>query len=303
MKILYKPYSGRTPDRQYKDVLRKILADGVRTPAQSGIDTITYMGLQMRFKVENGCPLITERNLAPERKTVPTIWRQAIGEITAFINGARTLEQIQSYGCHWWRYFTLDKKCLKRGLDIGDNGPGSYGPSFHDFPMPDGSLCNQVAEVLEQMKELPHLKTHVINPWIPYYTYRGEGKTQKVVVCPCHGWMHFRIMNGKLSLIMNQRSGDVPVGIPQNMVQYFALLLMFAQALDLEPYEFIHNINDAHIYTDQMKNVEEILGRKARPFPKLILNSLEKDVFKIRHTDFEIEEYDPHPAMKMAVTP
>jgi thymidylate synthase len=300
---IYKPYENRLVDYQYQHALAQVKELGIRTPAQSGIDTITRMGIQMRFLVENGCPLITERNLAPERKRSPTIWRQAIAEITAFINGARTIKEIESYGCHWWKHFTSPEKCRKRGLAVNDNGPGSYGPGFHDFPMPNGKTCNQFAEVLKQMRELPHLKTHLISPWIPFYTYRGVDRVQKVVVCPCHGWVQFKIMNGKLTLHMTQRSADIPVGVPQNMVQYFALLLMVAQVLDLEPYEFIHYMVDAHFYSDQMEAVGALLSRSPQRFPTLTLDPTKKDLFEIRHTDFELSDYHPNREMKISVTP
>lgn len=302
MSANYKPYNERTPDDQYKNALKKILEEGIRTPAPSGIDTITYLGIEMRFKVENGCPVITERDIAPKRKSVPTIWRQAIAEITAFINGARTHEEIASYGCHWWKFFLTDEKCIKRGLKPGDNGPGSYGAAFHDFPMPDGKTCNQFAEIIKQMKENPDLKTHVISPWIPYYTYRGEGRTQKVVVCPCHGWLQFKVFGNKLSMHMHQRSGDFPIGVPSNMVQYFALLIAVAQVLGLEAYEYVHYVVDAHIYADQLDNVKEIISRPSRPYPTLTLNPDVKDLFKLRHTDFELTDYNPHPAIAFPVT-
>jgi thymidylate synthase len=296
-----KPYSERTPDTQYKDLLKRILTEGVRTKTQLETDAITLMGPgSMHFKLENGFPMITERNMAPKESEnlKVTIWKQAIAEILAFINGARTLKQLEDFGCSWWSPWGTEAKCKKRGLETGDLGPGSYGAAFHDFPTADGNTYNQFKNIIEQIKEMPHLRTHFITPWIPQYTIRGEGKQQKVVVAPCHGWIHLRILDNKLTLHMIQRSGDVPIGVPSNMVQYAALTMAIAQATGTIPYEYIHTISDAHIYIDQVPAVEIMLARETRPFPTMNMNSTKKDLFDFRKEDFELSDYNPHPGIK-----
>lgn len=152
--------------------------------------------------------------------------------------------------------------------------------------------------MLQQMKEQPHIKTHFISPWIPQYTVRVAGRQQKVVVCPCHGWVHLSIFGNKLTLHMFQRSGDVPVGVPSNMVQYAALTMMIAQVLGLEPYEYVHTISDAHIFVDQLPAVEEMLKREPLPLPKMTLNPKVTDLFKFRYSDFDLTDYHPHPGIK-----
>lgn len=293
------PSSRKTPSTQYQETLRLILEKGTRVKSQTGTDTISYISPpSMRFDLENGFPLLTERNLAPNFKKVPTIWQQAIGEIIGFINGARTQEELKKYGCHWWRHWVTEKKCKKRGLETGDLGPGSYGAAFHDFPTSEDQPYNQIQNIVEQIIEKPHLKTHFISPWIPQYIIRGQGKQQKVVVCPCHGWMHFFVRDGVLSLHMFQRSGDVPIGIPQNIAQYAALLMMMAQATNNKPGTLIHTISDAHIYVDQVPAVKKILKRDPRPFPTMKLKSDETDIFKFRIKDFELSDYNPHSGIK-----
>lgn len=296
-----KPYEQRTPDDQYKKLLQSILDNGVRVPSQQGPEAIMLFGANpMRFKLENGYPMLTERNLAPkESERLPvTIWRQAIAEIIGFINGARTLKQLEEYGCSWWAPWGTEEKTKKRGLEVGDLGPGSYGAAFHDFPTSEGENFNQFKTIVQQIKEEPQLRTHFISPWVPQYTSRVKGRTQKVVVCPCHGWVHLRVVGTKLSLHMFQRSGDVPVGVPSNMIQYSALLMMIAQATGLEPYEYVHTISDAHIYVDQLDAVKTILEREAKPFPTMTLNNKTTDLFAFRHPDFELSDYNPHPGIK-----
>lgn len=296
-----KPYQERTPDEQYKNLLREVLEKGIRTPSQQGVDALTLIAsTPMRFRLENGFPMITERNMAPTvSENLPvTVWQQAIGEICAFVNGARTVKELEEFGCHWWDVWCTEKKCSKRGLETGDLGPGSYGAAFHDFPTSEGSSFNQFKHIVEQIKEEPQLRTHFISPWIPQYTGRGKGKQQKVVVCPCHGWINVRIIDGKLTLHMMQRSGDTPIGVPSNMVQYAALTLMLAHVTGTTPFEYVHTISDAHIYVDQVPAVEKMLERESRRFPTMKINTDKTDLFSFRKEDFELSDYEPHPGIK-----
>lgn len=295
----YTRYEERTPDEQYKNLIREILAKGIKGPSPmvdkdgNEIDTIDYMGATpIRFNIlENGAPFITERDISG-------FWKAAVGELCAFINGVQTQEELVKYGCKWWKAWATEKKCAKRGLETGNLGPGSYGAAFATFPTADGGQFNQFEEITKQMKERPELKTHFISPWIPQYTIRNLDHQQKVVVAPCHGWIHFRILDGKLSMVMFQRSCDVLIGCPSNWVQYSALLLAMADILCLEPYEFIHMISDAHIYENQMPWVEEILSRDSKPFPTLKLVKKHERISDYRNSDFELSDYHAHEAIK-----
>jgi thymidylate synthase len=284
--------TNQTPDTQYRQLLQSILDKGERSVAQQEVDTISLIAPQpLRFKLSEGFPVITERKISEK------MWRQAIGEIIGFMHGARTQAELESYGCFWWKNWATPEKCLKRGLEPGDLGPGSYGAAFHDFPTAEGEPFNQFEAVVQQIKELPHLKTHFISPWIPQYMFRGKGKQQKVVVCPCHGWIHFRVINNKLTLHMFQRSSDVPIGLPANLAQYGALLLMMAEVTGYEPYEYIHSFSDAHMFVDQVPKIKELLQREPLPLPKMILKNKKKNLFDYRVEDFELVDYQPHPGM------
>ncbi|MFA6405021.1 MAG: thymidylate synthase, partial [Candidatus Paceibacterota bacterium] len=162
----------------------------------------------------------------------------------------------------------------------------------------EGNTYNQFKNIIEQIKEFPHLRTHFITPWIPQYTIRGESKQQKVVVAPCHGWIHLRVLNNKLTLHMIQRSGDVPVGVPANMIQYAALTMAIAHVLGVEPYEYVHTISDSHIYVDQVPAVEEMLKREPKVFPTMNINKSKKDLFQFRKEDFTLSDYNPHPGIR-----
>lgn len=294
----YTSYDKRKPSDQYKNLIRDILDNGIWSPSPmvdkdgNEIRTIDRMGAVIRFNVlEDGVPFVTERSIAG-------FWRSAVGELFGFINGARTQEELEKYGCKWWKSWVTEAKCAKRGLETGDLGPGSYGAAFAAFPTADGGTFNQFEEIVKQIKERPELKTHFISPWIPQYTIRNADHQQKVVVCPCHGWIHFRVLDGKLSMVMFQRSCDVLVGCVSNWAQYSALLIAMAAVLDLEPYEFVHMISDAHIFENQLPWVDEILSRESRPFPTLRLKNKHDKITDYRPDDFELEDYNPHDSIK-----
>jgi thymidylate synthase len=298
---MYKPLSERTPDSQYQRLLKDVLEKGIRTPSQQGTDALTLIGpAPLRFRLDNGFPIINERNMNPKTSEMlpVTIWQQAIAEIFGFINGARTQDELEKFGCYWWKSWVTPEKCAKRGLETGDLGPGSYGAAFHDFPTIDGGTFNQFKHLVEQIKEEPQLRTHFITPWIPQYMGRGKGKQQKVVVCPCHGWIHVRIIENKLTLHMFQRSADTPVGLPSNMVQYAALTLALAHVTGTEPYEYVHSFSDAHIFVDQIPAVETMLSREAKPLATVKINTNKTNLFDFRKEDFELSDYDPHPGIK-----
>ncbi len=279
-------------DTQYRDLLAHVLADGITVPSQQGVAAKMIFGTcPMRFRLDDGFPVLTERDLS-------NFWRAPIGEIFAFINGARTQADLEKFGCKWWKTWVTQEKCHKRGLTTGDLGPGSYGAAFHDFPTSEGENFNQFDYLIRQLKEQPQLRTHFISPWIPQYIYRVDGRQQKVVVCPCHGWMHFRVVEGKLFLHMFQRSGDLPVGVPSNLIQYSALLLAVAHVTGLKAYEYVHTISDAHIYLDQLDSVQEILHRDPLPLPKMKLVNPPDNIFDFRAEHFELTDYQPHPAIK-----
>ena len=290
----YTSYENRTPSEQYKDLIRDILDKGVWSESPmvdsegNEIRTIDYMGAVVRFDIlKDGVPFITERDISG-------FWKSAVGELFGFINGARTQEELAKFGCKWWKSWVTEVKCLKRGLETGDLGPGSYGAAFANFPTIDGKTFDQFEEIVKQMKERPELKTHFITPWIPQYTIRNKDHQQKVVVCPCHGWIHFRILDGKLNMVMYQRSCDILIGGPSNWAQYSALLIAMASVLDLVPGEFVHMISDAHIFENQLEYVDTILKRESRPFPTLQLINEHDNIKDFRSDDFELTDYHPH---------
>lgn len=289
----YLAVSEREPSVQYREVLERVLKHGEFVPTRQGPRALTLMQQAMVFPLAHGFPLITERSLK-------SFWVKPIAELCAFINGATTTEQLESFGCNWWSAWTTPEKTVPKGLAPGDIGPGSYGGAFHDFPTSEGPSFDQFRHLVEQLRELPTDRTHFVSPWIPQYQVRGAGKTPRTTIAPCHGWVHVRVLNGRLHLHMFQRSGDVPVGVPSNMVQYAALALMLEHLTGYEAASYYHTISDAHIYEDQIPFVEELLGREPRPLPTVRLTEAGRrvaDIHDFRGEHFELADYAPHPSV------
>jgi thymidylate synthase len=289
-----KPFEERTVDTQYRDRIEFILKNGVLikdTP--QGIGAITCFGTvpPIVYDLSNGFPAITERKIG--------FWKKPLSEIIAFINGARTIDKLAEFGCDFWEDYR--GAGTKFGLAPDDLGPGSYGAAFHDFEIPEGGTLNQFERLIGLIRDYPSVRTLLITPWKPYYTARGPH--QKVVVAPCHGWLHFRVIEGKLHMRMDQRSADMPIGVPSNMVQYAALLMMICQVTGYEPGNYVHSFADAHIYEDQVDTMKELLTRESRPFPTLILDKNISNLFDFRSEHFELKDYNPNPSMKVAYRP
>jgi len=292
--VNYKPYAERSPDSQYRDVLEDIYRNGTDVPVIQGEKSRRIIGAQLRYKMENGFPVITERDLSK-------LFNGALAEHIAFLNGARTQAELEEFGCKWWGPWLTAEHTAKFGLEPGDMGDGSYGAAWTHFPTSEGGPFDQIDHVIQQITERPFLRTHLISPWIPQYTIQHEGLTRKVVVAPCHGWIHVLTdpQNKKLSIHHFQRSADMPVGVPFNMIQYGAFGMMLAKKLDYTFDEIVYTFSDAHIYESQFDYVEELISRKPRKLGTVSLKTEIKNIKDYRPDDFELTDYSPHEAMRI----
>jgi thymidylate synthase len=292
----YLPYAERVVNTEYRDMLRTIRDSGVRVETKQGEDALAIAGCSMRFPMAHGAAVITERSIA---RFAP----KAIGELCAFINGARTLDELADFGCDWWGPWASEEKCRSRGLEPGDLGPGSYGHAFASFTTDldgDDPGFDQLPHLITKLRELPLDRTALLSPWIPQANHRERGVKSRNTIAPCHGWIHALAFNGKLHLVHNQRSGDTPIGVPSNMLQYTALGLMLEQLTGYEFVEFVHWIQYAHIYANQLEYVDEMLAREPRALPTLQLNDAGRrvtDIHDFRAEHFELSDYHPHPSI------
>ena len=291
--VTYLPPEERTPDTQYRDLLEKILREGKKVMPIHGEYALMLVGQQMRFSMKNGFSLITERDQAGS-------FKGAIKEITAFLNGAQTLEDLRKFGVpdvYWARWVTKEK-CEKFGLHEGDLGDASYGAVWTRFPGRDGTPFNQIENLVRQIKEMPELRTHRVSNFYPPESTGPKG-TRRVVVVPCHGDLQILVFPDTKELVVHhtQRSGDVPTGIPNNMVHYAAFGMMLAQVTGYAFTELIHYIVDAHIYEGQIPFVEKLLQRESRIFPTVTLDPSITDIFAFRAEHFTLTDYYPHEKM------
>jgi thymidylate synthase len=233
---------------------------------------------------------VTQRSFA-------AFWKKPIGELCAFINGVTTVRGLREFGCDWWAPWTSADRTQMFDLREGELGPGSYGGAFHSFPNPDGSSFDQFTTLAQRIRDSPMDRTHFVSPWIPAYQFPGAGFGKRAVVSPCHGWIHFRVLDGELHLHMFQRAGDLIIGVPSNMIQYGALLLMMAHLTGYLPGTFFHTISDGHIYESQLPAAETMLAREPMPLPtvrltRVGLNVCDIHLFRAHH--FELESYRAH---------
>lgn len=306
--IDYKSFQKRIPDQQYLDLLKNIRDNGKeKIPIHDRLEENKSLpkggsreltGQCLSYDLSNGFPLLTERNLKKP-------FSGAIGELVAFLNGARTLEDLEKYGCPkmWWDRWVSKEKCEIFGLEEGDLGDGSYGASLANFHTKDNSFFNQVDAVLNQIKERPYLRTHVLTTWNPPYSLGDESQNcpRKVVVAPCHGnFVHIVLFDDtkELELVHLQRSADVPVGLQFNIIEWCAFGMMVAYLIDYKYTKYTHFLSNPHYYGVQNEAVEILLSRKPRKFPSVTLEPKRKitKIQDFRPSDFLIgDDYDPHP--------
>lgn len=304
--IEYLPYAARVPDTQYRDLLRRIVAEGEEVRTEHDVPALKVIGHAMRFRLANGFPLITERDLAGGGGTGrrPSLFHQAMGELCAFLNGAQTQDELERFGCFWWDRWVTPEACARYGLPPGDLGPGSYGAAFRRFPTAEGPF-DQLHQLIQQITARPESRHHELSPWIPQFVLAPQGASRRVVVPPCHGWVHVHIhpATGELTLTHRQRSADVPVGLAFNLIHYAALALMIGQVTGYRPRELVYWIDDAHVYLNQIDAVRAMLATEPQRLPTVTVDPSIRDLFAFRAQHFTVADYHPRLPRRRIPTP
>lgn len=266
-------------DRQYLDLCRHILDNGVAKTDRTGTGTLSSFGYQMRFNLAEGFPLLTTKKM---------FWRGVVGELLWFIEGSTNAKYLEDkYGVKFWREWADTD---------GSLGP-VYGEQLRRMRGYNGEVIDQLANVIKSIKETPESRRHIISLWNPR-------DIDKMNLPPCHGnIIQFYVSDGKLSCSMYQRSGDIFLGVPVNIASYSLLTHMIAHVTGLEVGEFVHTLGDAHIYSNHIEQVKTQLEREPRALPTLNIKRTVTDIDDFTFDDFEIIGYDPHPhiAGKVAV--
>lgn len=262
--------------KKYQDLLRHVLATGHRKDDRTGTGTISTFGYQMRFDLSEGFPLLTTKKLHLKSIIYELLW---------FLAGDTNVAYLQEHGVRIWNEWA--------GPD-GSLGH-IYGYQWRSWPDYDGGFIDQISEAVEAIHHNPDSRRIIVSAW-------NVADLKNMNLPPCHAFFQFYVSEGKLSLQLYQRSADSFLGVPFNIASYALLTMMMAQVCGLEPGEFIHTFGDVHIYLDHLEQVEELLRRDPRPLPKMVINPDVKDIFGFRYSDFTLEGYDPHPAIKAKVS-
>jgi thymidylate synthase len=263
-----------TINTEYEKALQYVLDNGVHKEDRTGTGTTSVFGYQMRFNLQEGFPLITT-------KKVHT--KSIIHELLWFLQGTGNISYLKEHNVKIWDAWADEN---------GDLGP-VYGVMWRSWPTRNGETIDQITDVIEQIKVNPDSRRLIVAAWNP-------AELENQALPPCHAWFQFYVANGKLSLQLYQRSGDIFLGIPFNIASYALLVHMVAQQTGLEVGEFIHTIGDLHLYDNHQEQVKEQLSREVRPFPELVLNKA-TSIDDYKYEDFTIENYNPHPVIRGAV--
>ncbi|MFP5400749.1 MAG: thymidylate synthase [Gammaproteobacteria bacterium] len=261
--------------RQYLDLMSHVLEHGDRKTDRTGTGTLSVFGWQMRFRLQDGFPLLTTKKLHT---------RSIIHELLWFLQGDTNIRYLKENGVSIWDEWADES---------GDLGP-VYGKQWRRWETADGRSIDQISRLVEGIKRNPDSRRHLVSAWNP-------GEVDNMALPPCHALFQFYVANGRLSCQLYQRSADIFLGVPFNIASYALLTHMVAQVCELEPGDFIWTGGDCHLYLNHLEQAREQLGREPRPLPRLRVNPETRDIFAFRFEDFALEGYDPHPHIKAPV--
>ena len=262
--------------RQYLDLLKDILDNGVTKTDRTGTGTISVFGRQMRFDLSQGFPLLTTKKLH---------LKSIIHELLWFLKGDTNVKYLQENGVRIWNEWADE---------TGDLGH-IYGYQWRSWPDYNGGHIDQIAEVVEQIKHTPDSRRMIVSAW-------NVADLPQLHLPPCHAFFQFYVADGRLSLQLYQRSADTFLGVPFNIASYALLLQMMAQVTRMLPGEFVHTLGDTHLYLNHLEQAREQLGRTPRPLPVMRINPDVKSIFDFRYEDFSLENYDPLPHIRATVS-
>ena len=275
--------------KTYLQLLQDILDKGSRKEDRTGTGTISLFGYQMRFDLSEGFPCVTTKKLH---------LRSIIHELLWFLKGDTNVAYLQENGVSIWNAWANEN---------GDLGP-VYGFQWRNWPAPDGRHIDQVSLLLDDLRNRPDSRRHIISAWNPAVLPDETQSPQENVraglqaLPPCHLLFQFHVANGKLSCHMYQRSADVFLGVPFNIASYSLLTMMIAQVVGLEPGDFIMSLGDAHIYLNHLEQVDTQLSRETFPLPDLRINPDRKDLFEFVYDDFELQNYQCHAGIRAPIS-
>jgi len=261
--------------KEYLDYLRHILEHGIEKTDRTGTGTLSCFGLQMRFDLQAGFPLVTTKKCH---------LRSIIHELLWFLRGDTNIKYLNDNNVRIWDEWADEH---------GNLGP-VYGKQWRAWESSDGQRVDQIAQLIHDIKTNPDSRRLLVSAW-------NVGEINKMALPPCHLLFQFYVANNKLSCKLTQRSADSFLGVPFNIASYALLTYMIAQQCDLEVGEFIWSGGDCHIYSNHLEQVALQLTREPFSLPQLTIKRKPASIFDYQFEDFEIVNYEAHPHIKAAV--
>ena len=261
--------------RQYLEFMRHVKEHGAVKTDRTGTGTLSVFGYQMRFDLQQGFPLLTTKKVH---------LKSIIHELIWFLQGSTNIAYLKENGVTIWDEWADEN---------GNLGP-IYGYQWRSWPLPDGGHVDQISQVLEQIRSTPDSRRMIVSAW-------NVADVPNMKLPPCHAFFQFYVADGKLSCQLYQRSADIFLGVPFNIASYAILTHMMAQQAGLEVGDFVWTGGDCHLYSNHLEQVELQLSRTPKELPRLAIRRKPASLFDYRFEDFEVEGYDPHPAIKAPV--
>jgi thymidylate synthase len=268
--------------QQYEDFMRHVYTQGVNKTDRTGTGTRSVFGHQMRFDLNEGFPLVTTKKVHLKSIIYELLW---------FLRGDGNARWLQERGVSIWDEWAREN---------GDLGP-VYGVQWRSWPKPNGEHIDQIAQAVKLLREQPDSRRIIVSAW-------NVSELDQMALMPCHAFFQFYVApaqnvneRAKLSCQLYQRSADIFLGVPFNIASYALLTHMMAQQCDMDVGDFIWTGGDCHIYSNHHEQVELQLSRTPNPYPTLNIKRRPESIFDYQFEDFEVLDYQHHPAIKAPV--
>lgn len=255
--------------KQYLDLMRHVRKQGVYKADRTGTGTYSVFGYQMRFDLSEGFPIVSTKRMH---------LRSIIHELLWFLKGDTNIRYLNENGVSIWDEWADEQ---------GNLGP-VYGSQWRSWPLPSGEHIDQMAQVLQEIKENPDSRRLLVSAW-------NVADLHKMALPPCHTLFQFYVAEGKLSCQLYQRSADIFLGVPFNIASYALLTLMVAQVCGLQPGDFVHTLGDAHLYSNHIEQADVQCQRSPKPLPIMQLNPDIHVLEDFQFDDFVLQNYQSHP--------